>query len=139
MPRIPNFPLDNRDAKIQGGRLSVSLSWWAYISFAYKLSVSEAKAAAAERMPKWVTDDFFGIDARAEGNPTKDQMRLMMQSLLADRFKTQGSLRKPGMAGVRPDIGQAGPNGAEASPTRRGTCLPRLVFHAAGGSGRECR
>jgi hypothetical protein len=27
------------------------------------------------------------IDAKADGNPTKDQMRLMMQSLLADRFK----------------------------------------------------
>ena len=27
------------------------------------------------------------IQAKAEGNPTKDQMRLMMQSLLADRFK----------------------------------------------------
>ena len=27
------------------------------------------------------------IEARAQGNPTKDQMRLMMQSLLADRFR----------------------------------------------------
>ena len=39
------------------------------------------------RMAKWVSDGMFEIDARAEGNPTKDQMRLMMQSLLADRFK----------------------------------------------------
>ncbi len=29
----------------------------------------------------------FGIEARAAGNPATDQMRLMMQSLLADRFK----------------------------------------------------
>jgi uncharacterized protein (TIGR03435 family) len=35
----------------------------------------------------WVYNDRFDIDARAEGNPTKDQMRLMMQSLLVDRFK----------------------------------------------------
>jgi uncharacterized protein (TIGR03435 family) len=27
------------------------------------------------------------IEARAEGNPNKDQMHLMMQSLLAERFK----------------------------------------------------
>ena len=31
--------------------------------------------------------DPFDIEARAAGNPTKDQMRLMMQSLLADRFR----------------------------------------------------
>ena len=29
----------------------------------------------------------FAIEARAQGTPTKDQMRLMMQSLLADRFQ----------------------------------------------------
>lgn len=33
------------------------------------------------------TTDRFDIQARAEGNPGKDQMRLMMRSLLADRFK----------------------------------------------------
>ena len=27
------------------------------------------------------------MDARAEGNPTKDEVRLMMQALLAERFK----------------------------------------------------
>jgi uncharacterized protein (TIGR03435 family) len=38
-------------------------------------------------MPKWVTMERFDIEARAHGNPTKDQMRLMMQALLSDRFK----------------------------------------------------
>jgi hypothetical protein len=37
--------------------------------------------------PKWVYTDLYAINAVAEGNPTKDQMRLMLQSLLADRFK----------------------------------------------------
>lgn len=37
--------------------------------------------------PEWVRSDNYAIDARAQGDPTKDQMRLMMQSLLADRFK----------------------------------------------------
>jgi uncharacterized protein (TIGR03435 family) len=39
------------------------------------------------RLPKWVSSDSFTVQARAEGNPTKDQMRLMMQSLLAERFQ----------------------------------------------------
>jgi uncharacterized protein (TIGR03435 family) len=38
------------------------------------------------QLPKWANDNYV-INAKAEGNPTKDQMRLMMQSLLADRFK----------------------------------------------------
>lgn len=36
---------------------------------------------------RWAMTDRFDIQARAQGNPTKDQMRLMMRSLLADRFK----------------------------------------------------
>ena len=38
-------------------------------------------------LPKWVSTDAFEIQARAPGNPTKDQMRLMMQALLAERFQ----------------------------------------------------
>jgi uncharacterized protein (TIGR03435 family) len=38
-------------------------------------------------LPRWATEDFYEIEAKAEGNPTKDQLRLMMQALLADRFK----------------------------------------------------
>jgi len=44
-------------------------------------------------LPGWVGSDQYAIEARAlpstgkPGNPTKDQMRLMMQSVLADRFR----------------------------------------------------
>src|SRR5262249_37017893 len=38
-------------------------------------------------LPAWVYEERFDIEARAAGNPGKDQMRRMMQSLLADRFK----------------------------------------------------
>ncbi len=38
-------------------------------------------------LPKWANSDRYDIQARASGNPTKDQFRLMMQALLADRFK----------------------------------------------------
>jgi uncharacterized protein (TIGR03435 family) len=74
---------------------------WHYISFAYKLTGTQELAlrfnffsgVPASKVPGWVGGSFetvadgFDIEARAEGNPTKDQMRLMMQSLLADRFK----------------------------------------------------
>jgi uncharacterized protein (TIGR03435 family) len=37
--------------------------------------------------PSWIDSDRFDIAARAEGNPTREQKLLMLQSLLEDRFK----------------------------------------------------
>jgi uncharacterized protein (TIGR03435 family) len=36
--------------------------------------------------PSWVKSERYEVDARAEGGATFDQMRLMLQPLLADRF-----------------------------------------------------
>jgi bla regulator protein blaR1 len=85
--RVPGFPLDYGDAKTAGGRFSATFPLMAYISFAYKLSPSEMRTAGLDQLPKSIGTDLFEIDARGAGNPTKDQLRLMMQSLLADRFK----------------------------------------------------
>ncbi|KAA6463059.1 TIGR03435 family protein [Acidobacteria bacterium AB60] len=58
-----------------------------YFQFAYKWMPSPAQSEALlAPLPKWVSTDYYVIEARAPGHPTKDQMRLMMQSLLADRF-----------------------------------------------------
>jgi bla regulator protein BlaR1 len=85
-PRFPPgiFPLDIGNAKTAGGRFSATFPVKAFVAFAYKLLPAEISA----KLPKsFSQDDLFEIEARAPGNPTKDQMRLMMQSLLADRFK----------------------------------------------------
>jgi uncharacterized protein (TIGR03435 family) len=37
--------------------------------------------------PDWINSERFDIEAKADGNPSFGQMRLMIQSLLADRFK----------------------------------------------------
>jgi uncharacterized protein (TIGR03435 family) len=37
--------------------------------------------------PAWIDKLHFEIEARAEGNPGNEQLRLMLQSLLEDRFK----------------------------------------------------
>jgi uncharacterized protein (TIGR03435 family) len=81
--RPPNFPLDLGNAKASGGRLSGTLPLVLCVAFAYKL----LPADISTQLPKSFPRDGFDIEARAPGNPTKDQMRLMMQSLLADRFK----------------------------------------------------
>ncbi|MGB6826395.1 MAG: TIGR03435 family protein [Terracidiphilus sp.] len=65
-----------------------------YIVFAYKLSGTQELALRFDyyeglklHVPEWVKDDRFDIEARAPGQVTKDQMRMMMQGLLAERFK----------------------------------------------------
>ena len=88
----PNFALDNGDSFTPhgdpGGRFIADFSLPVYIQFAYKLwPTPEQTDAMLAHLPKWVATDNFEINAKAEGNPTKDQMRLMVQSLLADRFK----------------------------------------------------
>jgi uncharacterized protein (TIGR03435 family) len=58
-----------------------------YVAFAYKLDNTQMRAVLAQ-MPNWTRQTFFDIEARPAGTDlTRDQVRLMMQSLLADRFK----------------------------------------------------
>ncbi len=56
-----------------------------FIAFAY--SLTQIQLRSLELRVPWTTEDRFDIEARAPGNPTKADYRLMMQSLLADRFK----------------------------------------------------
>lgn len=85
-----NVPLslDTADFTPPAGGLfdSINAPVWAYVAFAYRLSFNQAQVLRAEA-PKWMIDDRFDIQGRAAGNPTEDQYRLMVQSLLADRFK----------------------------------------------------
>jgi uncharacterized protein (TIGR03435 family) len=55
-----------------------------FIAFAY--SLTQIQLRSLELHVPWTTEDRFDIEARAPGNPTKADYRLMMQSLLADRF-----------------------------------------------------
>lgn len=83
-----NFTLGPGDAYANtGGRfLASNISLLDYIRFAYKLTDGQAQVLQ-DNAPKWLAADRFDIEAKSTiPNPTKDQMRLMMQSLLAERF-----------------------------------------------------
>lgn len=93
--RSSNFPLGVSDAfRPVGDRFSADLSVFGYITFAYKVrllfAIGDGAAPVdirkAMQIPDWVMRDRYAIEARADGISTKDQMRLMMQSLLAERF-----------------------------------------------------
>jgi uncharacterized protein (TIGR03435 family) len=83
-----NFPLNpGPQFSPSGGHLvATNMLLLQYIVFAYKLTSFQIQSIRSQ-LPDWARSDHFDIEARAEGEPTKDQMRLMMRSLLEDRFK----------------------------------------------------
>ena len=104
-----------------GGRLRAGFPLTTYIKFAYKLWPSEELNREFSRLPKWVTDDRYIIEAQAPiDNPTKDQMRLMMQSLLADRFQLVAHFEAREVPVIELRLAKAGQLG------------PKLIPHAAG-------
>jgi uncharacterized protein (TIGR03435 family) len=111
-----NVKLNNlREAYPPNGGTFTATNWplLAYITFAYKLS-DQQMYVMAKSLPDWVFTDRFDIEAKSENhNPTKDQMRLMLEALLEDRFKLVGRretrqlpafglvLAKPGKTGLQ--------------------------------------
>jgi uncharacterized protein (TIGR03435 family) len=88
VPIFSNLVLGDGDRRPPNGLLeATNVPVMVYIAFAYKLS-QNAMRAMASQLPPWARQTGFDIEARPEGsNLTRDQVRLMMQSLLADRFK----------------------------------------------------
>lgn len=85
-----NIPLDRGNAYFPtGGILSATNQYFvSLLIFAYKVNISEFRGGLMKRLPAWAVKDKFDIMARAESQePSKEDMRLMMQSLLEDRFK----------------------------------------------------
>jgi uncharacterized protein (TIGR03435 family) len=63
---------------------------WYMRNVAVSVMVREAYPTQARDLigaADWVTTEPYDVDARAEGNPTRDQIRLMLQTLLSERFK----------------------------------------------------
>jgi bla regulator protein BlaR1 len=83
-----NFPLNAGGMYTANGGLfsATNFPLVTYIFFAYNLVGNQAHFLVPQ-LPGWVKTERFDIQARASGNPSKDQMRLMMQSLLAERFQ----------------------------------------------------
>lgn len=104
------------------------LSW--YVGFAYKLDTDQEKVVAAQMPPALHgAKSFFDLEARTpDGIFTTDQKRLMMQSLLAERFKLAAHFETkdgPAYAFVLSKVGKPGsqmrafPDGFSCSDRRR--------------------
>ena len=95
--------------------------------------------------PAWVSSEHYDVQAKAEGNPTPEQMLPLLRALLAQRFKLVARTEtrvQPTYALVvaRPD-GRLGPGlrpypgdcAASAAATRSGTAPPALPPPSNGG------
>ncbi|WP_198137490.1 TIGR03435 family protein [Terriglobus sp. TAA 43] len=121
LPFIPAFMRD-KTAPVFGLQ-TMAGPVWLTISYAYRLQISEAKAAF-EKQPAWVKKRIYRETFRIEGQRTSDQVREMIRTMLADRFALEihdftkeGAvnkvvLSKPGVLGpnIRPH-----PDGASCS------------------------
>jgi uncharacterized protein (TIGR03435 family) len=144
-PQHTNVPLDAGyvygaispdDARSAAGGYLIATHQplWRYIVFAYKLSATQEMAlrfSIYSGMPKsgapfWVTGsfdaspEFFDISARAPADTSIDQLRLMMRSLLADRFHLAVHFQTadaPAFALVLAHPGVTGPNLQPHPPT----------------------
>lgn len=108
-----NMPLDAGNAfSPTGGLFSASNQWFVqYMIFAYKLTQYQYRAIQ-KQLPDWANNTRYDIEARATGNPTKDQYRMMMQSLLEERFKLAvhfQTVQAPVFALIMDRTGKLGP------------------------------
>jgi uncharacterized protein (TIGR03435 family) len=86
-PPYSNFPLGPGDVYVPNGGhfLATGFPLITYVAFAYKIIGNQAQYLLPQ-FPEWAKSDHYDIEARAEGNPGKDQMRALMRGLLAERF-----------------------------------------------------
>ena len=72
----------NRLIRPSPGRLSIfNMTLKDLVMFAYQVRDFQVLGG-----PGWINSDQYDIEAKAEGNPSQDQMKLMLQTLLKDRF-----------------------------------------------------
>jgi uncharacterized protein (TIGR03435 family) len=80
--------------------------------------------------PAWISKQgiYYDIDAEVAGNPTNDQMRVMLQSLLEDRFHLVAHMESK----VEPyfALQRNGALGSGVTPTQAGSCTPLADYGA---------
>ena len=112
-PPASNFPLGPGDVYVRNGGLfsATGFPLIIYISFAYKM-IGNQEQYLLPQLPDWAKIQRFDIQAHASGDPGKDQMRLMMRALLADRFQLRIRFERrevPVLAFTLAKAGKTGP------------------------------
>lgn len=128
----PNIPINAGEAyRPTGGSFRADFPLWTYIQFAYKIAPAEDQSREIlAHLPKWATTDRYSIDARGPANATKDQMRLMVQSLLAERFQWATHFEMKEAAVFNLTLAKAGALGPKLRPHAEGPPCDASAFDA---------
>src|SRR6185312_6529852 len=81
----------------RGGLFSWNVQLVNLIDFAYDLRSYQLRKEAFEGLPKpynTMQDGWLAIEARAEGNPNRDDVRQMVRAMLEDRFHFAAHIEK---------------------------------------------
>lgn len=83
-PLIPPYPTGGGPWTVTHGRFKADMGWIrAIIAWAYDLLPTQAKGG-----PDWIDSELYDFDARSlNEDVAPPQVRLMLQTLLTDRFK----------------------------------------------------
>jgi uncharacterized protein (TIGR03435 family) len=107
-----------------------------YIMFAYKMTDHEVQAMRRQ-LPGWALEEQYDIEAKSDNHAaTKDEMRAMMQTLLADRLKLkvhQTTEEVPVFALVLATPGKLGPK-LRPDPANDTSCSNTLPAAPSDGS-----
>jgi hypothetical protein len=79
-----------------GGLFSWNVPLTFLILFAYDIRSQQESSSMMNSLPKWaqMPENSYAIEARAEGNPIRDDVRQMVRSLLEDRFQFAAHIEK---------------------------------------------
>lgn len=125
--RSDGYALDSGNSyRVTGGRFSTVFPLLSYIVFGWKLILApNERSEILASLPKWVGADRFEITARAPvSDPTKDQMRLMVQSLLAERFGLVLHFKTQTVPVLALEVARAGKLGPQLHPHSEGPPCP---------------
>jgi uncharacterized protein (TIGR03435 family) len=107
-PGTPPAPLEHtRTAQFTspGGRFRASATTVkVLLEWAYAIQPSEHSGG-----PSWIGDDCYDVVAKAERNENDDQMRLMLRTLLADRFKLVSHRERKELSAYVISVGKTAP------------------------------
>lgn len=80
-------PVNKEAPPPKGGLFSWNVPVAYMIYFAYDLRSGPVRRGMWEKLPQWARDEWYTVEARADGEPSREDVRQMVRSLLEDRFK----------------------------------------------------
>lgn len=127
--KAANIPLGSDDAFTPTGSLfRISAPASTFVMFAYRLFLTNKEVdAMLAGLPAWVKTQNYAIEARGPEGQTKDQIRLMMQSLLAERFGLKVHIEDRDMPVLVMTIAHRGKLGPDLHLHSEGPSCDRIV------------